>query len=103
LSLSYAGLNKKTLNTLHADKVIATWQYGEGWDESNPNYAGWARDWFRATILIEPPDVIREQYRNIEKLAHAEPHAVAPEEVTASAFASTGAHSDSPGARFEGR
>jgi DNA-binding transcriptional regulator YiaG len=50
-----------TLDTIQHDKVIAAWQYAQEHD-----------DWPKSTILIEPPDRIREQYQHLEQ--HEAPH-----------------------------
>jgi DNA-binding XRE family transcriptional regulator len=48
---------EKALDTIQHDVVIATWQYAQ-------EHA----DWPKSTVLIEPPDVIREQYQHLEQL-----------------------------------
>jgi len=60
---------EKALDTLHQDQVISGWQY-DRWDESDGALKGWATTWQQATILIEPPDVIRDQYRKLEYMGH---------------------------------
>ncbi|MFJ7470282.1 helix-turn-helix domain-containing protein [Peribacillus frigoritolerans] len=57
---------EKALDVLQNDGVIASWHY-EKWDESIADYKGWASIWLNSMILIEPPDIIKEQYRSIEK------------------------------------
>lgn len=57
---------EKALDVLLDDGVIASWHY-EKWDESIADYKGWASIWLNSMILIEPPDIIKEQYRSIEK------------------------------------
>ncbi|MEE8303637.1 MAG: helix-turn-helix transcriptional regulator [Candidatus Tectomicrobia bacterium] len=57
---------EKALDTLLEDGVIAAWQY-DRWDETLVSRRGWARHWLQATILIEPPDVIRETYQRIAR------------------------------------
>jgi hypothetical protein len=44
-----------TLDTIQHDQVLATWQYAH-------EHA----DWPKSTMLIEPPDPIREQYQHLE-------------------------------------
>jgi hypothetical protein len=46
---------EQTLDTIQRDHAITTWQYAQEYD-----------DWPKSTILIEPPDPIREQYRQLE-------------------------------------
>ncbi|MBK5463374.1 helix-turn-helix domain-containing protein [Peribacillus sp. TH27] len=57
---------EKALDTLLEDGVIASWHY-EKWDESIADYKGWASIWLNSMILIEPPEIIKDQYRSIEK------------------------------------
>ncbi|MGG3942142.1 helix-turn-helix transcriptional regulator [Peribacillus psychrosaccharolyticus] len=57
---------EKALDTLLEDEVIASWHY-EKWDESIADYKGWATVWLNSKIIIEPPDIIKDQYRTIEK------------------------------------
>jgi DNA-binding XRE family transcriptional regulator len=57
---------EKTLDTLLEDQVIAAWQY-ESMD------AGY---WPRSTVLIEPPDSIRETYQQIEQHETLRPKAL---------------------------
>ncbi len=55
---------ERALDTLLRDGVIAAWQY-DRWDETLTERHGWARHWLQATILIEPPDVIRDSYLSL--------------------------------------
>jgi Helix-turn-helix domain len=57
---------EKALDTLLQDQVIAAWQY-DRWDETCTTRRGWADVWLRATILIEPPDVIQTHYQAIAR------------------------------------
>lgn len=45
------------LDTIHHDKVIAAWQYAQEHAE-----------WPKSTVVIEPPDAIREQYQHLAQL-----------------------------------
>jgi DNA-binding XRE family transcriptional regulator len=65
---------EKALETLLRDHLIAAWQY-ERWDETLAQRRGWARHWLQATILIEPPDIIRTTYRRIERYEASLPKA----------------------------
>jgi len=47
---------EKTLDTIQHDHVIAAWQYAQEHD-----------DWPKSTILVEPPESIREQYQHLEQ------------------------------------
>ncbi|MGM9957600.1 MAG: helix-turn-helix domain-containing protein [Peribacillus sp.] len=57
---------EKALDILLEDGVIASWHY-EKWDESIADFKGWANIWLNSMILIEPPEIIKDQYRAIEK------------------------------------
>jgi DNA-binding transcriptional regulator YiaG len=46
---------EKTFDTLQHDHIIATWQYAQE-----------HTDWPKSTVLLEPPDTIREQYQKLE-------------------------------------
>jgi DNA-binding transcriptional regulator YiaG len=48
---------EKSLDTIHEDGALAAWQY---------NYID-ETYWPRSTVLIEPPDIIRETYHRIEQ------------------------------------
>jgi len=48
---------EKALDTIQHDGVMAAWQYAQEHAE-----------WPKSTVLIEPPDVIREQYQHLEQL-----------------------------------
>ena len=57
---------EKALERLWADKVIATWQY-EDWDEAIyvKLRKGWAQHWLGWSIVVEPPDEIRDLYKTV--------------------------------------
>ncbi|QQZ10157.1 helix-turn-helix domain-containing protein [Heyndrickxia vini] len=57
---------ENALDTLVEDGVIVSWHY-EKWDESIANHKGWSRIWLNSLVLIEPPDIILEQYHSIER------------------------------------
>ena len=57
---------EKTLDTLLQDTLIAAWQY-DRWDEALTRRRGWAQHWLQATVLIEPPEIIRATYRRLER------------------------------------
>lgn len=58
---------EKALDTLQSEGVIGAWQY-DRWNEDAAGKPGWAKRWEQATVLIEPPDEIRDHYqKNIEK------------------------------------
>jgi len=56
---------EKALDTLQEDKVLANWQY-DRWDEKLVEQRGWALSWLQVTVLVEPPEIIREAYKSIE-------------------------------------
>jgi hypothetical protein len=51
------------LEQLQRDGVIGAWQYDQ--DRSEQHKAGWMDAWLVSTILVEPPQVIFERYRNL--------------------------------------
>jgi DNA-binding XRE family transcriptional regulator len=55
---------EKALDALQRDRVIAAWQY-DRWVEALAGRHGWAQHWLQATVLIEPPDSIRETYQTL--------------------------------------
>ena len=57
---------EKALDQLLEDGVLSAWHYHK-WDETIANNKGWVRLWLDSTILVEPPELIKEQYRSIEK------------------------------------
>lgn len=57
---------EKALDTLQADGVISAWQY-DRWDEEVAAQRGWGQLWTQATLLLEPPEVVREAYKSIER------------------------------------
>jgi len=57
---------EKCLDTLQRDGVIAAWQY-DRWDEQLAGRKGWILDWLQATVLIEPPDPVKDTYQPLER------------------------------------
>ncbi|MFJ7405969.1 MULTISPECIES: helix-turn-helix domain-containing protein [unclassified Lysinibacillus] len=57
---------EKALDQLLEDGVLSAWHYHK-WDETIANNKGWVRLWLDSTILVEPPEIIKNQYRSIEK------------------------------------
>jgi len=55
---------ERALDLLLADLVIAAWQY-DHWDEGHATRQGWVDHWLQATMLIEPPEVIQQQYQRL--------------------------------------
>src|SRR5699024_7844104 len=60
------------LDRLQDDGLIRSWEYVD-WDESIAEKYGWARLWNNTTIVIDPPEIIKEQYRTISKNGHVRP------------------------------
>ncbi|WP_191991733.1 helix-turn-helix domain-containing protein [Bacillus aerolatus] len=57
---------EKALDILQKDGLIKTWHY-EKWDESIADQKGWGRIWIHSTIIIDPPEYVKEQYRPIKR------------------------------------
>lgn len=59
---------EKALDRLQADGVIAGWQYGrfDDWFEGRAR-KGWAESWLSTTVVIEPPDVVVDEYEKIKR------------------------------------
>ena len=55
---------EKALDMLKDDSVILGWQY-ESIEESNLTKRGWINDWVNLKILIEPPQIVLDQYQKI--------------------------------------
>lgn len=66
---------EKALDQLLEDGVLSAWHYHK-WDESIANNKGWVRLWLDSTILVEPPEIIKEQYRSIEKTKNTVHYAI---------------------------
>lgn len=59
---------EKALDRLQADGVIAGWQYDRFDDWFGELVRkGWAEVWLRATVVIEPPDVVVDEYEKIKR------------------------------------
>jgi len=67
---------EKALDTVLQDRLISAWQY-ERWDETWASRRGWAQHWLQATLLIEPPEVIRATYRRLERYETPAPKSAA--------------------------
>lgn len=53
------------LDRLAEDGVIAAWQYGKGWPETDLPRQGWLEQWRHAVAIIEAPDSIKDAYREL--------------------------------------
>jgi ribosome-binding protein aMBF1 (putative translation factor) len=59
---------EKALDILQEDNVLAQWHYdSQKWKEEWSGLRGWVNAWLQATIIVEPPDIVRESYLNIER------------------------------------
>lgn len=68
---------EKALDRLQQDEVISSWEY-DRWDERLTERQKWLDGWLDATVLIEPPNSIRETYKSlIRNGGNSEQHAVA--------------------------
>lgn len=54
------------LDRLQLDGVLGNWAY-DRWDEERTGQPGWADDWGEATLLLEPPETIRQSYRALRR------------------------------------
>ena len=58
---------EKALDTLQADQVIGAWQY-DRWQEDIAEDKGWINFWLQATLLVEPPEAIKQSYQSIVEM-----------------------------------
>ncbi len=57
---------EKALDQLAQDGLIAAWHYVK-WNEEITTNKGWAKYWLNTSVVIEPPNLVKEHYRSIEK------------------------------------
>ena len=57
---------EKALDQLAEDGLIAAWHYVK-WNEEITANKGWAKYWLNTSVVIEPPNLVKEHYRSIEK------------------------------------
>jgi hypothetical protein len=57
---------EQALEILLRDRIIAAWQY-DRWDEACITRRGWGKVWLHATILIEPPESVRQHYQHLAR------------------------------------
>jgi DNA-binding transcriptional regulator YiaG len=69
---------EQALERLQKDEVIRGWQYGPEWNEDHARQPGWLETWLAATVAIEPPEDIPNQYRSIALAAAEHRQALAP-------------------------
>lgn len=72
---------EKALDQLIEDGVLSAWHYHK-WDETIANNQGWVRIWLESTILVEPPEIVKEQYRSIEKTKKTTQNAIDLQNIT---------------------
>lgn len=58
---------ENALDKLHADGVIAGWQYEDFVDRLQESRKGWLDKWLESKVAIEPPEPIKDFYRNLAK------------------------------------
>lgn len=69
---------ERALDRLLADGVLAAWQY-DRWEETRASRPGWVEHWLQATILVEPPAIIQQQYQQLAYAEAAAPAVPAPD------------------------
>ncbi|MGM9944445.1 MAG: helix-turn-helix domain-containing protein [Lysinibacillus sp.] len=57
---------EKALDQLAQDGLIAAWHY-VNWNEEITTNKGWAKYWLNTSVVIEPPNLVKEHYRSIDK------------------------------------
>ncbi|MDP9439239.1 MAG: helix-turn-helix domain-containing protein [Actinomycetota bacterium] len=60
---------EKALDTLERDGVIAAWQYERFCDPLEAPRQGWVGEWLASTVVIEPPDAMKDLSEQIEARA----------------------------------
>jgi DNA-binding XRE family transcriptional regulator len=63
---------EKALETLQEDKVVRGWQWDQ-WDEAILEGNGWVHLWLNWTVIIEPPDSVKQAYQAILRPASSLP------------------------------
>ncbi|HVT58667.1 MAG TPA: helix-turn-helix transcriptional regulator [Thermoanaerobaculia bacterium] len=59
---------EKALDCLEHDRLISGWQYGDGWREDLPRQS-WVPRWLEARVVVEAPEVIKNAYHGLDRLA----------------------------------
>jgi DNA-binding XRE family transcriptional regulator len=59
---------EKALDCLEQDRLISGWQYGDGWREELPRQS-WVPRWLEARVVVEAPEVIKNAYHGLDRLA----------------------------------
>jgi DNA-binding XRE family transcriptional regulator len=67
---------EKALDCLLADRMISSWQYGDGWREEDLPRKHWLPLWLEARVVVEAPDVIKNAYHQLARLSRAAPAAL---------------------------
>ncbi len=57
---------ERALHRLLDDKLIAGWQYHDGWSDATLPRQGWLPAWLEARTLIEAPEIIKDAYRRLD-------------------------------------
>jgi DNA-binding XRE family transcriptional regulator len=58
---------EEALDCLQRDRMISSWQYGEGWREELPR-SSWVALWLEARVIVEAPDLIKNAYQELDRL-----------------------------------
>lgn len=54
---------EKALDRLHDDGVIRGWEYKDFVDRLSESRKGWSKKWLDSKVVIEPPEPVKEFYR----------------------------------------
>lgn len=63
---------EKALETLCEDQVVRAWQWDQ-WDENIMLESNWVKKWLDWTVVIEPPDSVKQAYQAILRPAASLP------------------------------
>ncbi|MDP9122926.1 MAG: helix-turn-helix transcriptional regulator, partial [Acidobacteriota bacterium] len=64
---------ERALDQLEQDRLICSWQYGEGWRDENLAQKRWVPVWLETRVVVEAPDVIKTAYHRLDRLEPAKP------------------------------
>jgi DNA-binding XRE family transcriptional regulator len=56
------------LDCLQSDRLISSWQYGEGFREEDLPRESWFGLWLEARVVVEAPEVIKSTYQELAQL-----------------------------------
>lgn len=69
---------ERALDTLERDGVIAAWEYERFCDPLEAPRQGWVGEWLASTVVIEPPDAMKDLSEQIEARAPGGTDGIAP-------------------------